>query len=837
MPELPEVETVARQLAPWLEGRQAQALRILDPRLKSGPVPRLPGRRVTEVGRSGKQVLIGFSAATPTGSPVWLAVHLRMTGRLIWKGRSERIEGDHLRARIAFDRGTLLFYDTRRFGTWTWHASRSDAAPAGVDPLAPSLTAAKFAAMIGGSRQNVKAWLMRQDRLVGLGNIYASEILHAAGVSPHRSTETLAVAEARRLYGATRRILRHAIARCGTTFPTSRTLVATSAPTSSTWRSTAGKGRVAGAAAEPSNGWFRRNAARITARRASPRRARVDPGPRGESWRRSGAPGLAVAALAGRRHRRRPADLGGFPGGHDWAYELVRVSEYRSSMEDGQLPPAWAPNLYGGYGSPIFLFYAPAFSFVATLLSFVTGSIERGATAALILLFVLALPATRRLGAALAGPSSPAAARVAVYLYLLNPYLLGDLFLRNADAEFTALCVAPWALAAMLAARENPKRAPLVLGIAFAAVIVSHNLTAVSIAAMLPVAALLTCRRDGGLRQWQGPVTGLVLGLALSAFFWVPALALKSLMRTDELIGGEFDFHLYFSRPAEIFGYANFFATGLLTPLVLLIGVGVVLRAVRARSPRAPLLLGALLGAALLLFLVTPASVGVWENLPLLPLFQFPWRMLGPVALLTAMVGALVFAELAPRWTPAARRSVELALLLLCVLNALPHLRDYRPIEPELRRNLAVRLSAETIRSQGLRATVGDEYLPQAGVKDAWRTRRPVTGPFVESTPPLVRAEAGDESGTTSALIVETRGASRIELARWFFPGWRVGIDGRPSAVMAGRFGSIEVDLPVGKSQVELRYRSPRVRRLALAFSAVAALLWLGLFFRSRPSP
>jgi formamidopyrimidine-DNA glycosylase len=218
MPELPEVETVARQLAPFLEGREARALRIFDSRLRSGPLPRLRGRRVVSVGRSGKQVLIGFSSSSNGARPVWLAVHLRMTGRLIWSDAGGRVERDHLRGRIEFDRGWLLFYDTRRFGTWSWYASREAAAPAGIDPLSPGLSAARFEKLIGASRQSVKAWLMRQDRLVGLGNIYASEILHAARVSPLRDTGSIATAEARRLHGATRRILRRAIERCGTTF-------------------------------------------------------------------------------------------------------------------------------------------------------------------------------------------------------------------------------------------------------------------------------------------------------------------------------------------------------------------------------------------------------------------------------------------------------------------------------------------------------------------------------------------------------------------------------------------------------------------------------------------
>jgi formamidopyrimidine-DNA glycosylase len=210
VPELPEVEVVARQLAPRLAGRTVRQLQILDPRLRNGRAPRLAGRAIHGVTRSGKRVLIEFSGG------VWLAVHLRMTGRLLWLDDSG--DRDHLRARFRLDRGELLFQDTRRFGTFDWYRSAESAQPHGVDPLSSALTEQKLATLLRGSPQNLKAWLLRQDRLVGLGNIYASEILHAARLSPFREAGSLARAEVRRLHRCTRRILERAIRNCGTTF-------------------------------------------------------------------------------------------------------------------------------------------------------------------------------------------------------------------------------------------------------------------------------------------------------------------------------------------------------------------------------------------------------------------------------------------------------------------------------------------------------------------------------------------------------------------------------------------------------------------------------------------
>jgi formamidopyrimidine-DNA glycosylase len=219
MPELPEVETVARQLAPLVQGRTVKTLRILDPLLRNGRAPRLPGRRVTVVRRAGKQVLFEFGPAPRAQGSLWLTVHLRMTGRVVWapNARAEAKE-ERIRARIGFDRGALLFADTRRFGTFSWFRHESETEPVGIDPMTDALTVPVLQEMAGKAKQNMKAFLLRQDRIVGIGNIYASEILHDARISPRRNASALRPVEIRRLHDSTRKILQRAIENCGTTF-------------------------------------------------------------------------------------------------------------------------------------------------------------------------------------------------------------------------------------------------------------------------------------------------------------------------------------------------------------------------------------------------------------------------------------------------------------------------------------------------------------------------------------------------------------------------------------------------------------------------------------------
>lgn len=215
MPELPEVEAVVRSLRPGLEGARLKRLRLFDDRLRPLPLAAVANRDVLRVERSGKNILVGLGGGGRP--PRWLAIHLRMTGKLVWASHVAEEDAGRVRARLELDREDLLFVDTRRFGTLRITPTRDAAGPAGMDPFAPALGARRLTGMLEGSRQAIKAWLLRQDRIAGLGNIYASEILHAAAIHPQREAGRLTATETARLLRAMRRILRRAIEAGGTT--------------------------------------------------------------------------------------------------------------------------------------------------------------------------------------------------------------------------------------------------------------------------------------------------------------------------------------------------------------------------------------------------------------------------------------------------------------------------------------------------------------------------------------------------------------------------------------------------------------------------------------------
>ena len=197
MPELPEVETIRRQLAPYLEGRILKSLQVLDRRWCDPAAPEelddaVSGRRIESMGRRGKYFVVGLE------DDVHLVMHLRMTGNLLLVEEPDDVpERPHLRARMALNGGSrLLFTDQRRFGTGvvllgTPALEQYFASRLGVEPLSPGFTAEALRDLAAGRRAPAKAFLLSQERIAGVGNIYADEALFRARIHPLRPVGTL----------------------------------------------------------------------------------------------------------------------------------------------------------------------------------------------------------------------------------------------------------------------------------------------------------------------------------------------------------------------------------------------------------------------------------------------------------------------------------------------------------------------------------------------------------------------------------------------------------------------------------------------------------------------
>ena len=221
MPELPEVETVRRQLEPALVGRRFDHVEITDARLVRPLEPaevaaELEGEQVAAVERRGKYLIVRFESGRV------LLIHLRMTGSLRHAPRDSLQDDPYRRAVVRLDDGSDVAYrDVRRFGTWVvveppelepYLQSRL-----GDEPLERTFTSARLAKRLAGRRAPVKAALLDQRTLAGMGNIYADEALWRARVHPLTPARDLGRDEIRRLTRGVKDALRAGIARQGAT--------------------------------------------------------------------------------------------------------------------------------------------------------------------------------------------------------------------------------------------------------------------------------------------------------------------------------------------------------------------------------------------------------------------------------------------------------------------------------------------------------------------------------------------------------------------------------------------------------------------------------------------
>jgi len=209
MPELPEVETIVNSLKPRIMGRTIFGVVVRDTRpLQHIDLPafcdRLIGRKINSLSRRGKYIIFGLSQGEH------MIVHLRMTGALLWNPTAAE---PFSRLEFMLDDGSRLVYtDVRRFGTFRLAKDPNEIVGGlGIEPLGDKFTRAALAAYLVTRSTPVKTALLNQERIAGIGNMYADEALFAAGIHPLRPSNSLNRREISALHGSIRSVLKKAV--------------------------------------------------------------------------------------------------------------------------------------------------------------------------------------------------------------------------------------------------------------------------------------------------------------------------------------------------------------------------------------------------------------------------------------------------------------------------------------------------------------------------------------------------------------------------------------------------------------------------------------------------
>jgi len=528
--------------------------------------------------------------------------------------------------------------------------------------------------------------------------------------------------------------------------------------------------------------------------------------------------------------------------------QVVRVQQMAAALADGQLPVRWVQDLGYGYGYPLYNFYAPLPYYIGGLFVLLGFSP------------VVATKLMFGLGIVLSGVSMFLFARaywgfwggiVSAILYQYAPYHAVEAYIRGAVGEYWAIGLLPLAALGMLGSlgklgRLGLNGGMLVGALGYAGVILSHNILGMLL--VLGTAPII------GTKFWQWyrsrlekkadkkithdffrkmvTVSSVVLlGLGISAFFWLPAIMEMKYTQVDKIIGGTADPRNHFVFPDQLWdspwGYAGSapgradgmsFKIGKLHILLgILGGLGLAGRVGRKKNPG-----GQVCSIALLLvvsvFMMLEISRPVWDALPFLLFIQYPWRFL------VFTLFALSFFGGAIAVFPHIRQSMLAKPFLLAALSVLVIMVNAKYFKPQA----YVFLEGETYTDDQYvkwrTSRISDEYLPKdfpipSGPEEiAGETFSMHTAGDIE--------EITDKSfRQTARITVDRQSPLFINIAA--FPGWKIFLDYRETEPEV-KYGIMSISLPAGTHIIEAKFTNTPVRTTANALSLVSFLLLFG---------
>lgn len=536
----------------------------------------------------------------------------------------------------------------------------------------------------------------------------------------------------------------------------------------------------------------------------------------------------------------------------DAELHIFRLAELAYLVQGGELYPRWAPNFYHGYGYPIFNYYAPLSYYLGLPVALLPGL---DAVDGVKFVFVLGLLAAAFGSYGLVRDQwGRPAGYIAAAAYLYAPYIQYiDPIARGVLAESFSLGLFPLALWAMARLRQQQTTDRWVIAsLLLAAVILSHNLMGLLLFGLVTAWVIWT----GVMTLWAGDppptltrhgwlLAALLVGWLLAAFFWLPVLLERNAVNLNTLIGAgdNYDFRTHFLSWRELLRATRWLDWGATEPrFAFNLGVGQWLfgglglfMLIRRRLRHAAQVAFFALGLAGLLFLMLPISTFIWEAVPVLPYFQFPWRLLGAAALMLAVlagVGVAALAEQLP-WPDWGQQGVVAAAVLLLITLGLPLTQpapwpDFGPLSP-------LRMSLIEHSGRWLGTTSTADYVPATVDMIPERNGYVVAG--FSTGEPLDRVNrltlpegavvTGQERGPLYFQYqVYTPEPFPLRLFLFAFPGWTVRVDGAVVATELGRpEGFIVVPLTAGEHEVTVRFGDTPARRLAWGISGLALLL------------
>jgi hypothetical protein len=546
----------------------------------------------------------------------------------------------------------------------------------------------------------------------------------------------------------------------------------------------------------------------------------------------------------------------GFFVSHDGRFHVYRIAALAAAWNDGVLVPRLFPDFGFGYGQAVLNFYAPLSYFPGALLAFLGLSPAAAAKITLAGSFVLAALAAYGYGRALAGTArpglAPAAGVLAAVVYTYTPYHLADAYIRGALPEHVAFIFPPLILWSYHAAFKNTRNnawPPLLWSaLAWVALVLTHNLTALITAPAALVYLLVLAGWTGRWRRLAGAVGAMALAVGITAAYWLPVLLESRFVGLALGPSRGYAEHwltaatlvrrslVYFVDPPDTLGriYAlSWFALA----LAGLVGVLLLIRWRQRRLPAAwpPMAFHLALAAGAML-MTTAASAPVWDLFkPVLGNLQYPWRFLVLEAL-----GLLGLAAALPALLPRVHPALVAAIIApIALFVGLPGLAPEPLALPASYSQLVERMWQEDAEAGQVGATWTAEFLPLTVTEQRWALGRPregaADGPAIQPAP-TVTLTAVQHAGLTAQI--DTQAPFQLRLHQFHLPGWNAAVDGQPVPTYpSGELGLVTVDVPADTHVVTLRFGATAARTAGAVVSLLALAAWLILvWWRGRTS-
>ncbi len=535
---------------------------------------------------------------------------------------------------------------------------------------------------------------------------------------------------------------------------------------------------------------------------------------------------------------------GGLPRQTDAELHIYRAAELGYIIREGVLYPRWAPNLYLGYGYPIFHYYAPLTYYLsnAFALALPGVGIVGGVKTVFVLGLVTAAAGTYLLGRTLFGPH---AGLVAAASFTFSPYVLFiDPHARGALAEHFAICLAPMAFYFLHRLTRSPTGGKL-LGsvVSLGAVVLSHNLTGLVVSGLMASYWLWLLASGRGRHRAAWGAIAFLLAAALTAFFWVPALLESNAVKLDVVGPGHFDFREHFLSAGELLAPSRLIDWGAAGPrfrynlgtaqwILAVPALAAVVKGFRngnEGSRHSNLAFFAVSGVVLAT-LTTRLSTSIWESIPVMAFLQFPWRLLGMINLMLAIcAGGSVALLLVGRW----RGSAITGGITLIVLTAMPLLYPPR-WPPEFGGTTPADIIDWERRSQALGTTSTGDFLPVT-VDVIPAPTDTLIGSYTEGGPvdKVNRTTLSDGAEVDilehkpnyDRFWVTTSQEFILRLYTFYFPGWRAYVDGERVKIEVARpEGFITLEVPEGTHEVTVRFEDTLPRQLGWLLSVASAI-------------